>query len=126
VERVEPVSLFTRAVVTSVVESVRPPFEGKGVGLELDLPERLPPVWADEDKLSQILVNLLVNSLKYTDEGGRVTVEVAKDDGWLRFSVRDTGIGITPQDLPHIFERFYRVDKSRSVAVAAAVSGLPW
>jgi signal transduction histidine kinase len=129
VERVEPVSLAAGVVATTVVEGVRPLFEGKGVSLELDLPERLPEVWADEDKLSQILVNLLVNALKYTDEGGRVVLRAeagarGADRSFVRFLVEDNGIGIPPEDLPHIFERFYRVDKSRSSAGGGSGVGL--
>jgi two-component system sensor histidine kinase BaeS len=124
VELVQPVSLPTGSVVTSAVEGLRPLFEDKGVRLEVDLPADMPPVWADRDKLSQILVNLLVNSLKYTESGGLVMVSVKLNGGLLGFSVKDTGIGIPPQDLPHVFERFYRVDKSRSSGSGGTGIGL--
>ena len=68
----------------------------------------------DPDRLRQLLMNLVDNAIKYTPEGGRVTLSLYREDGWVRIQVADTGIGIPPEDLPHIFERFYRVDKARS------------
>jgi two-component system, OmpR family, sensor histidine kinase BaeS len=124
VEPMQPASLPTGPAVTSVVEGLRPLFEDKGVRLELDLVPELPPVWADRDRLSQILVNLLVNALKYTEPEGRVRTGVARAGELLRFSVDDTGVGIPPQDLPHIFDRFYRVDKSRSSVSGGSGIGL--
>lgn len=74
----------------------------------------LPPVLADQGRLEQVLVNLLDNAIKYTPEGGSVTIAVADDEGRVSISVSDTGPGIPPESIPRIFERFYRVDASRS------------
>ena len=123
-EPVEPSSLATVPVVMATVEGLQPLFHQKDVELKLHLPEHLPFVWADEDKLSQILVNLLVNSLKYTAPGGHVTVAAEVAGDLLLFSVDDNGIGIPPEDLPHVFERFYRVDKSRSATSGGTGIGL--
>jgi signal transduction histidine kinase len=71
-------------------------------------------VTADRDRAVQVLTNLLNNALRYTPAGGRVTVEVESRDGEVLFGVRDTGAGIAAEHLPHVFERFYRVEKSRS------------
>lgn len=72
-------------------------------------------VQADSDRLKQVLLNLLDNALKHTPEGGFVTIEATQvADGMARISVNDTGVGIPEADLPHVFERFYRVEKSRS------------
>jgi signal transduction histidine kinase len=68
----------------------------------------------DRDRLKQVLLNLVSNAIKYTPPGGKVTLGLACVNGWARFSVADTGVGIPPQDLPHVFDRFYRVDKSRT------------
>ena len=89
-------------------------FADKGVSLQFKIPARLPHVMADEDRLGQILLNLLGNSLSYTPAGGRVLVSVARADGDVRIDVSDTGAGIAAEHLPLIFNRFYRVDKSRS------------
>lgn len=81
----------------------------------LDLETREPVrVWADRNRLTQVLVNLLDNALRHTPSGGSVTVAVERDAGEAIVSVRDTGVGIPYADLPHIFERFYVVDRSRS------------
>ncbi len=70
----------------------------------------------DRDKLKQVLLNLVSNGIKYTPAGGKITLGLACVNGWARFTVADTGVGIPPEDLPHVFERFYRVDKSRTRA----------
>ena len=71
-------------------------------------------VMGDPDRLRQLLLNLAENAVKYTPSGGQVTLALERQDGWVRVDVADTGIGIPAEDLPHIFERFYRVDKARS------------
>lgn len=91
-------------------------FEEKDVALTLSLPTDLPPILADEDRLTQILTNLIGNALAYTPAGGAVTVSAQRRGGELRIVIKDNGIGIPPEHLPHIFDRFYRVDKSRSRA----------
>jgi histidine kinase len=101
-------------LVDGVVSRLGHQFEGKGVALEIDLQPDLPPVRADEDRIGQVLLNLVGNALQYTPSGGRVCLSARREGDRVRFSVEDTGTGIPPEHLPHIFERFYRVDKSRS------------
>ena len=79
---------------------------------------------ADEDRLRQIMMNLLSNGINYTPEGGRVTVKVDGDDDHIRIRISDTGIGIPKKDLTRIFERFYRVDKARSRSSGGTGLGL--
>jgi two-component system OmpR family sensor kinase len=81
-------------------------------------------VMGDSDRLKQLLLNLVSNGLKYTPEGGSVTISLSRSDEWVRVDVADTGIGIPPEDLPHIFDRFYRVDKARSRAMGGTGLGL--
>jgi signal transduction histidine kinase len=83
--------------------------------------ERCDPavVIGDPDRLERLLINLLDNALKYTPTSGSVSCALHLDDGWAVFTVRDTGIGIAPADLPHVFERFYRADRARSRDVRA-------
>jgi len=78
----------------------------------------------DTHKLRQLVGNLVDNAIKYTPDGGTVTVSVFRDGEWARLQVADTGIGIAPEDLPHIFDRFYRVDKARSRASGGTGLGL--
>lgn len=74
----------------------------------------LPPVWADSARIIQVLINLIQNALKFTPAGGQVTLDISRCPEGVQFSVRDTGIGVSPADLPRIFERFYKVDRSRA------------
>ena len=82
------------------------------------------PVLGDEARLIQVIMNLVDNAIKYTGEGGIVTLRVHVKDGSAFLSVSDTGIGIGPEHLEHIFERFYRVDPSRSLAAGGTGLGL--
>jgi histidine kinase len=91
-----------------------PLFAEKGVKLDGKVPEDLPHIVADADRVVQVLTNLLRNALRYTPEKGQVTVEARTSGNEVRFTVSDTGAGIAAEHLPHVFERFYRVEKSRS------------
>ncbi|MGB3632777.1 MAG: ATP-binding protein [Rubrobacteraceae bacterium] len=95
-------------------ESMLPLFAEKEVTLECEISEDRPRIVADADRVVQILTNLLRNALRYTPSGGQVTVESVASGGEVHFTVTDTGAGIAPEHLPHVFERFYRVEKSRS------------
>jgi two-component system OmpR family sensor kinase len=70
-------------------------------------------VMGDADRIRQLLLNLVDNAMKHTPDGGQVSLRLAQMDGWVRLTVADTGSGIPPEDLPHVFERFYRAEKSR-------------
>jgi signal transduction histidine kinase len=88
--------------------------EAREVSLSALLPDDLPAVQADPDRVSQVLRNLLVNALLYTPAGGSVTVYASTANGMIEVAVADTGVGIDPEDLPHIFERFWRADPARA------------
>jgi heavy metal sensor kinase len=89
--------------------------EEKGVVLSLEsVKDDGALALADADRVRQVLANLLDNALKYTPQGGRVRVRTRRDDAWCELKVADTGTGIDPEDMPHIFDRLYRGDKSRS------------
>ena len=118
---VHPVALS--ALVETTVKRLSYQFDEKQVTLTRSLSPDLPPVLADEDRITQVLTNLLGNALAYTPAGGEVTVSALKTGNEVQISVRDNGIGIPAESLPHIFDRFYRVDKSRSRA-AGGGSGI--
>jgi histidine kinase len=103
---------------------LRPQFEDKPVTLTVHVPDSLPPVQADPDRITQVVLNLIGNALQYTEPGGAVTITAAREVSRIRVTVQDTGVGIAADALPHIFERFYRVDKSRSRAGGGSGIGL--
>lgn len=103
-----------RSVLEEVVAQFDPLFTANRVTLSLYLDSDLPPVWADPDRVNQVLINLLSNAYRYTPADGEVTLAARHTDKTVTVSVRDTGIGISAEHLPYIFERFYRVDKSRA------------
>jgi len=111
-------------LVEAVAHRLRPQFEDKDVTLCLEIPAVLPHLQADPNRLTQVLINLLGNALQYTSPGGEVTVRARSDRAEVTISVQDTGVGISAEHLPHIFERFYRVDKSRSRAGGGSGIGL--
>ncbi|MBX6377138.1 MAG: hypothetical protein IRY95_01145 [Clostridia bacterium] len=86
----------------------------KGIALHEDCPGGLPPALADADQVETVLVNLVSNAVDFTPSGGRIRTRCRREGDVLAVSVEDTGIGIPEEDLPRIFERFYRVDKGRS------------
>jgi two-component system phosphate regulon sensor histidine kinase PhoR len=101
-------------VARTSAERLRLFAERQGLGLLLDLPERVPAVRGDEDRLGQVLLNLLHNAVKFSPNGGEVTVGVRESDGEVLTWVRDRGIGIPATDQGRIFERFYKVDRARA------------
>jgi histidine kinase len=98
--------------------------DAQQIKLVIDLPSDLPELWADQDRLAQMLLNLVGNALRYTPAGGQITLMARQLDGAVQLTVSDTGVGILPEHLPHLFERFYRVDKSRTRSSGGTGIGL--
>ena len=92
--------------------------------LDLVIEPDLPPVAADADKLRQILINLRENAIKYSPDGGRVLIALSRQGSVVRFEVQDQGLGIAEDELPHIFERFHRVDPNMTRGVGGTGLGL--
>jgi signal transduction histidine kinase len=111
------------ALARSVVEAARhyiPPT----IKLDLAAPKKTPAVMADPDKTRQVLTNLVDNAVKYSPDGGRVTLEVAVAGPRMRFSVRDEGLGVPPAEHRRIFEKFYRLDPDLTRGVGGTGLGL--
>ncbi len=110
--------------VQAALEPLEGQFAEKGLELVIHVQKDLPQVMADPTRAVQILTNLLVNALRYTPAPGRVEVIVSREEDMVAFRVSDNGVGLTSEQLAHIFERFYRVDKSRSRAFGGSGIGL--
>jgi signal transduction histidine kinase len=111
------------ATIRTALELARPAIAAAGLTVEAEVPDRL-AVRGDPDQLAQVLGNLLQNAVRYTPEGGRVAVRAERRPGDVLVAVTNTGDGIPAEDLPHVFERFYRVEKSRDRARGGAGIGL--
>jgi signal transduction histidine kinase len=122
-----PVSLHPvdpRTLAQSAVWIVKSRFEERQIELKLSVPDSLPLVVADEERTVQVLTNLLGNALRYSSPPGEVEVSARHQDGMMLFQVRDTGIGIAAEHLPHLFERFYRTDRARTREAGGSGIGL--
>jgi signal transduction histidine kinase len=123
-DRIEATSFCFVNLVNSVIEDYRAVFTARNVDLLLKMPEIL-PIEADRDKINRVIINLIDNALKFnTDEGGKIDIIVNEKVDRIHFSIENTGQGISPEDLPHVFEQFYRAEKSRSQKYGGTGLGL--
>ncbi len=125
-------SLSIKDVIEWTTSSLRPHAEAKTVQIEVSIPEELPPVYGDHEKIEQILTNLIGNAIKFTPEGGKILVSAklqCKEEKEnlvekIAISVKDTGIGIPPEHLEAIFEKFHQVENSLHRSVSGTGLGL--
>jgi CheY-like chemotaxis protein len=119
---VRPVDL--RAVVEAAVEAVRPAATARGTAIAVEFKGEAGPVVGDPARLQQVTWNLLSNAIKFTPHGGRVQIRLYRDGEHAALEVRDDGVGIDPEFLPHVFERFRQADSSRTRAFGGLGLGL--
>ncbi|MBI2908005.1 MAG: HAMP domain-containing protein [Chloroflexi bacterium] len=122
--RLERQPAVARDICERAATAMRAQAEAKGLHLEMDVPEGLPPVVVDSDRIGQVLRNLLSNALAHTPAGGSIVLSAHRGEEGVEISVADTGEGIPPQSLPYVFERFYRADPSRARATGGSGLGL--
>ena len=116
----EPTDL--EVLISDVIAAFRAQGEASGVALHLEIPEDIPLVEIDPLRLREVMVNLVANALRHTPRGGEVRISASLDSGRLRLSVADNGTGIAPEDLPHIFERFYKTADSSGSGLGLAIA----
>ena len=119
-ELIDPVRLGR-----SLCQQIEKTAESKRIILNFEAPAQLPPIRANQSHLRIVLQNLLDNALKYTPEGGQVTWRLSQENGYLCSEIQDSGIGLANDDIPHLFERFYRADKAHTRATGGTGLGLP-
>lgn len=111
-------------IITQAVAMFQPQADAKGLTVEVLLPEELPLVDVDRERIGQVVRNLLANAFTYTPSGGRITITAKPREGQIAVSIRDTGVGIPAEHLPYVFDRFYRVDRARARQTGGAGLGL--
>lgn len=121
-ERREPVSLHEVAERVAGLQAARA--QGKNITLQVQIPQDLPPIMGDPEAVEQMMTNLTANAIKYTPEGGTVTLSAQKRDNTVELRVSDTGIGIPEEEIPNIFNEFYRAPNAREFAKEGTGLGL--
>jgi len=117
--------LCLEKIIEEVIHLLRPQAEAKSLTLDVMMPDVPLPVEADRESMIEVFTNLVSNAIKYTPSGGKITVDAAREGQHIRVRVADTGIGIGPEDLPHVFEEFYRTQHARETDREGTGLGLP-
>ncbi len=117
-------SVNLKALSSQVLESFQALLSSKHIEANLDGPDNLPEVSVDPERTAQVLRNLINNAIHYTPEGGKIAVRLGAEARGVNVSIIDTGIGISPEDLTRVFDRFYRVDRSRARSTGGSGLGL--
>ena len=111
-------------IISEAAGSLRPRADEKGITFTVDVPRDLPLVWGDAESLEQLFTNLAANAIKYTQTGGRVAITASRQDDRILVKVSDSGIGIAAEDLPYVFDEFYRGKNARQFAEQGTGLGL--
>ena len=119
---VEPVPVETASLVQEAVEAATPLATGKKLRLEREVPENLLAVCSDRDRVLQVFGNLIGNAIKFTPEGGQITIRAENETLAVKFAVCDTGPGIPPEHLPHVFDRYWQAKSTDKLGTGLGLS----
>ncbi len=122
--RFKPAATDLKELSSRILEGFKAQAAANKISISLDDGAGQLAAWVDPTRTEQVIRNLLTNALQYTPEGGGITIKITQDSGKLTLSVIDTGIGIPQEDLPKVFDRFYRVDRSRARSTGGSGLGL--
>jgi NtrC-family two-component system sensor histidine kinase KinB len=122
--RFNSTSLAVDSIVSEIINVTKPQIDSKGLHLEVDIEKDLPKVAADAEKVQMAFSNILGNSIKFTEKGGKIKVSVSRKDGDILVSVSDNGMGIAKENLDTIFQRFFQIDSSLTRKIGGAGIGL--
>jgi signal transduction histidine kinase len=122
--RLDLAPLDLQSLVDETLTVISPEYEQAGLTVHNGIAANTPLVFADSDRITQVLLNLLDNARRHTPGGGSITIGARPFEGQLQVWIADTGTGIDPADLAHIFERFYRADRSRTGSTGGSGLGL--
>ena len=122
--RFQPEDTDLRSLSLQVIDGFQTQLASKNISVALEAPHDLPQAWVDPDRTAQVMRNLLSNAFRYTPEDGNITIRLTAGNDGITVAVTDTGAGIPPEDLPHVFDRFYRVDRSRTRSTGGSGLGL--
>jgi len=111
-------------LIRQVVGKSKPFASEKNINLDIKIDDKLPGFWADGDMVNQTVYNLVLNAIKYTPQAGQIIIGATAENGMIRISIADTGIGIAVEDLEHVFDYFYRVDAARAKVSGGTGLGL--
>jgi signal transduction histidine kinase len=117
-------NLALQEVIQKVVDLMRAEAEDKRIDLQFSAPSEIPLIHADRNSMEEIFTNLISNAIKYTPEKGKVWVALSEERGFVKVSVSDTGIGIEEENLPRIFDKFYRVKTKETRQIVGTGLGL--
>lgn len=101
-------------LISNISDKFKPLFDSKNIKFEFHIPNNPFSILADGDRIEQLMIIFIDNAIKYTPQGGHIGINIAENDGLARISIKDSGIGIPEEDIPYIWDRFYKVDKSRT------------
>jgi two-component system, OmpR family, phosphate regulon sensor histidine kinase PhoR len=108
------ISVDPKEIIKSAIGRMKMQADRAKIQVEVELPNENLTIRADPQKIEQVLINLIHNAIKFTSPGGKITVRVEENEHQVIFSVKDTGVGIAPEDINRVFERFYKADRARS------------